>query len=151
MLELDVIHILLAEDNPTDVMLVELALKKHAIDCELLVMSDGAEVLRFFRDLDGDSILHAPDLVLLDLHLPKHDGREIIRRLRASERCSGTEVVVMSSSDSPKARADAEKHCARYFRKPSGIEAFMELGAIVKDALQKKPAWRFAKGDSDAA
>jgi CheY-like chemotaxis protein len=136
--------ILLAEDNPADVMLVEHALKVHRINCKLVVISDGAEALRFFRDLDENLSSDAPDLVLLDLHLPKHGGEEIIQRLRASERCSGTRVVVMSSSDSPNDRADAERHSARYFRKPSGLDAFLELGTVVKQALAEQPLARRA-------
>ena len=127
--------ILLAEDNPADVMLVEQALKDHAVNCKLLVMSDGAEALRFFRQLDLDSTMSVPDLVLLDLHLPKHDGEEIVRQIRGSECCAKTAVVVMSSSDSPKDKADALRYSARYFKKPSELEAFMKLGAIVKEAL----------------
>ena len=137
-------HILLAEDNPADVMLVEVALKEHAIDCELLVMRDGEEALRFFRQLDADPNAPAPDLVLLDLHLPKHDGEEVIRGLRRSACCAETPVVVMSSSDSPKDRADAARHSARYFRKPAGLEAFMELGAVVKQVLAEQPPARRA-------
>ncbi len=71
MSEPEVLSILLVEDNPADVMLVERALKEHAIKCKLRVLRDGAEVLRFFSGLDDDSISRAPDLVLLDLHLPK--------------------------------------------------------------------------------
>ena len=142
-----VTNILLAEDNPADVMLVEQALKEHAIDCKLVVMSDGAEALRFFRDLDADSSSDAPDLVLLDLHLPKHNGEEIIERLRTTERCSGTRVVVMSSSDSPKDRADAERNSARYFRKPSGLDAFMELGTVVEQELAEQILARRVSSD----
>ena len=136
-------RILLAEDNPADVMLIEQALQDHEIDCTLVVMSDGAEALQFFSDLDYDSSLDAPDLVLLDLHLPKRDGEEIFQRLRMSERCSETRVVVMSSSDSPRDRADAEGHRVRYFRKPSGLEEFLEIGTVVKQALSEQ---RVARG-----
>ncbi len=139
----EVPSILLAEDNPADVMLVEQALKEHAIKCKLLVLRDGAEALRFFRDLDDDSKSLAPDLVLLDLHLPKHDGDEIIRQVRGSQRCAETPVVVMSSSDSPQDRVDAERHSARYFRKPSGLDAFMELGTVIKQALADERRERF--------
>ena len=67
MSEPEVPSILLAEDNAADVMLVEQALKEHPIKCKLRVLRDGAEALRFFRDLDDDSKSRAPDLVLLDL------------------------------------------------------------------------------------
>lgn len=130
-----VIHILLAEDNPTDVMLVGRALEEHEVDCQILVIGDGAEALRFFRDLDHERSSRAPDLVLVDLHLPKHGGEEIVRELRANEGFANTPVVVMSSSDSPVDRAMAKTYSASYFRKPADLDAFMELGLLVKRAL----------------
>src|ERR1700752_2681783 len=134
-------HIFLAEDNPVDVMLVELALKEHGINCTLVVMNDGADAARFFRDLDGDSETEAPDLILLDLHLPKQDGDEILRQVRASERFAKTPIVVMSSSDSPQGRAGAKRYSARFFRKPLDLDAYMELGTIVKQELaEQSPA-----------
>lgn len=101
MSEPEVPSILLAEDNPADVMLVEQALKEHAITCKLRVLRDGAEALRFFRDLDDDSKSRAPD------RLPTP----------------------------PQDRADAESHSARYFRKPAGLDAFRELGTVIKQAI----------------
>ena len=133
-----VTRIVVAEDNPSDVFLIEAALKEHAIDCELVVVNDGAEALLFFRELAADGSSRAPDL-LLDLHLPKHDGTEIIREVRASARFSDMAVVVMSSSDSPGHRAEAENNSAHYFRKPSDLSAFMELGTVVKQALAREP------------
>ena len=129
--------ILLAEDNPADVMPVEHALKEHAVDCTLVVMRDGAEALRFFRDLDVDSNCTLQISSCLISICRSMDGEEIIRRVRASERCAGTRVVVMSSSDNPKDRVDA-RHSALYFRKPAGLDAFMELGTVVKQALAEE-------------
>ncbi len=134
MSEPEVLIILLAEDSPADVMLVQRVLNEHAIRGKLRVLRDGAGALRFFRDLDYDLILRAPYLVLFDLHLPKHDGYEIIREVRASQRCAETPVVVMSASGSPEDRADAESHSARYFRKPAGLDALMELVTVIKQA-----------------
>jgi CheY-like chemotaxis protein len=74
--------------------------------------------------------------LLLDLHLPKRDGEEVLRRLRASERCGQTPVVILTSSDSPIDRETAERNAAlHYFRKPSTLEQYMRLGDVVKDII----------------
>jgi len=131
-------QILLAEDKPADVHLVREALAEHAINCDLRIINDGAEVLHFIDQLDFDSKLSCPDLLLLDLHLPKHGGDEILRHLRASERCGQTPVVVLTSSDSPIDEQRAEKNAAlHYFRKPSTLSQFLVLGAIVKDVIHR--------------
>jgi CheY-like chemotaxis protein len=134
--------ILRAKDNPAVVMPVEYALKEHAINCKLLAMNDGAEALRFFRQLDLDSTTPVADLVLLNLHLPKDGDEEIVRQTGGSECCAKMAVVVMSSSNSPNDRRAAERNCAPYFQKPSGLEAFMELGTVVKQALAEQPLAR---------
>jgi len=92
-------HIILAEDNPADVELVRMALSEHDVNYEIRVISDGEQVLTFIDGLDLDSKLRCPDLLLLDLHLPKRGGTEILEHLRASKRCSQTPVVVFTSSD----------------------------------------------------
>jgi len=129
-------RIVLAEDNPADVGLVREALREHKIDCDLRVLSDGEEALAFIDQLDLDSQLPCPDLFLLDMHLPKHDGGEILRYFRASERCGQTPVVVLTSSDSMRDRENAEKNAAvHYFRKPLSLGQFMHLGSVVKEIM----------------
>lgn len=133
-------QIILAEDNPADVGLVREALMEYEVDCELRVISDGEEVFSFITGLDLDSKLPCPDLILLDLHLPKRDGNEVLRHLRASGRCGRTPVVVLTSSDATKDREEAQKNAAiHYFRKPSTLEQFMKLGQIVKEVIDRAP------------
>ena len=129
-------RIVLAEDNPADVRLVREALREHEVNCELHVLTDGEEVVSFITGLDLDSEHPCPDLLLLDMHLPKCDGDEVLKHLRASERCARTRVVVLTSSDAPSDHQSAEKNAAiHYFRKPSTLVQFMYLGQIVKDVL----------------
>ncbi len=94
-------QIVLAEDNPADVGLVRVALQTHGVHCDLHVIDDGEQALSFIERLDQDSRVPCPDLLLLDLHLPKHGGNEILKYLRASERCAQTPVVILTSSDAP--------------------------------------------------
>lgn len=129
-------QIVLAEDNPADVGLVLEAFREHQVHCTLRVLSDGQQVLAFIDSLESNNHLPCPDLLLLDLSLPKHDGREVLSYLRASERCGRTPVVVMTSSDWIEDRRTAEKHAAvHYFRKPSSLDEFLQLGTIVKDVI----------------
>ena len=131
-------YILLAEDNPADVELVRVSLENRSIDCGLHVVPDGQEVIEFLDRLDADSKLPCPSLLLLDLHLPKRDGAEIMRHLRASERCGRTAVVILTSSDSPRDMEYAERHAAlHYFRKPSSLGQFLALGDIVEGIVGK--------------
>jgi CheY-like chemotaxis protein len=130
-------QIVVAEDNHADIALVREALKTHGVDSELVVISDGAEVIRYFRGLDLNSHSLAPDLILLDMHLPKYDGEEILSALRSTERIAQTPVVVMTSSQAPEFEKVAQKHAAlHYFKKPTTWEQFSELGIIVRRLLE---------------
>ena len=139
-------YILLAEDNPADVMLVREALEDRAVDCDLHVIADGEQVVRFIEQIDSDQLLNCPHLVLLDLHLPKRDGGEILKSLRASERCGQTPVVILTSSGSPHDEENATRYAAlHYFRKPASLEQFMQLGDVVSGIIgpssRRKPSF----------
>jgi CheY-like chemotaxis protein len=128
------VNILLAEDNPGDVFLVRRALKEHHVDFELHVVRDGAEAIEFVQHM-GDSLGSPwPDVVLLDLNLPKVDGSEVLREFRKRPECVETPVVIVSSSNSQRDRAKvAAMGEVHYFRKPSELSEYMELGALVAE------------------
>lgn len=139
-------QIVVAEDNTGDIQLVREALKAQRIDGEVVVISDGAEVIRFFRALDQNSHSRVPDLVLLDMHLPKYDGEEILNALRSSERIAQTPVVVMTGSTVSEFEKVAQKHAALYyFKKPSTWEGYTQLGNVVRDILEKEKGMREAE------
>jgi DNA-binding response OmpR family regulator len=78
-----------------------------------------------------------PDLVLLDMNLPKKSGNEVLQYLRATERCRYAAVLIVSSSDTPRDRASVETFTvAGYFKKPSNYAEFMKLGSVVRDLLE---------------
>src|ERR1700724_3595225 len=113
-------EILLAEDNAADVALVRQALTRHQVDCVLRVMRDGEAAIQWIDRLDADPKVSPLDLLLLDMHLPKHDGEDILKRLRSTERYAQTPVIVMTSLNSSAVEAKAAKNAALvYFRKPS--------------------------------
>lgn len=129
--------ILVAEDNPADVYLIRAALQEHGIDLPLQVAADGREVLQIIYQLENTAESQL-NLIILDLNLPRHDGIEILQRLRGSERLGRVPVVVLTSSDSPRDRILAsELGAASYLRKPSSLEQFLGLGAVFKELLRR--------------
>lgn len=130
--------ILLAEDNPGDVFLVRRALEKQNLDVKLIVVEDGQAALHFMETADADDAADCPDLVLLDLNLPRATGNRVLTRIRQSPRCATTPIIIITSSDSP---LDKEKSASLgatgYFQKPADLAGFMQLGPIVRDALHK--------------
>lgn len=130
-------RILLAEDNAADVYLVREALAAYGVEHDLSVVDDGEKAIEFLALTDADAERPSPQLLLLDLNLPRRSGLEILRFLRASIRSAAIPVIVLTSSDSPQDRARvAELGVAHYFCKPSDFDAFMRLGAIVAEAVR---------------
>jgi len=131
------LQILLAEDNVGDVMLVQLALETHRIEHVLHIVKDGAEALAFLARMGKAGEPPCPDLMLLDLNLPKADGSEILSEFRKHAECNHVPVIVLTSSDSPKDRTRvAQLGVARYFKKPSDFDAFLQFGAIVREVVE---------------
>jgi CheY-like chemotaxis protein len=141
-------RILLAEDNPADVYLIREALREHGVECSMQVASDGKEVLGLIMDEGSEQAPEEFELIILDLNLPRHDGIEILERLRESTRLAHVPVVVLTSSDSPQDRLVATHLGARrYLRKPSSLEQFLYLGSVFKELLTEKPHSRGANNE----
>jgi DNA-binding response OmpR family regulator len=130
-------RVLLIEDNAADANLVEEALVEANLDCDLSIVRDGAQAIEFFERLDSGTLENSPDLVLLDLNLPKISGEAVLERVRLSPKYGAARVFVISSSDAPSDRERAMKLGAiDYFRKPSNLAQFMELGPRVRALLE---------------
>jgi CheY-like chemotaxis protein len=135
-------EILLAEDNPADVYLIREALNEFGVSCTIRTAADGRDALAM---LSSAGMSWNPDLIILDLNLPRHDGLEILRELRGMEATAKVPVVILTSSDSPRDRATAtELGATQYLRKPSNLEQFLQLGAVFKDLLALPPEHRAA-------
>ena len=121
--------ILIVEDNPDDETLVLRALRKSNIANEIVVVRDGAEALdRLFGEgpYEGRGMFK-PTVVLLDLKLPKIDGLEVLRRLRADDRTKGLSVVVLTSSDEQEDMVRSYALGANsYVRKPVEFGSFSD-------------------------
>jgi len=122
--------ILLVEDNPDDVDLTLRALKKSNITNEVLVVRDGVEALDYLFATGvhaGRDISVMPTVILLDLKLPKVDGLEVLRRLRADDRTKLLPVVILTSSTEEQDLIDGYKLGANsYIRKPVDFTQFTE-------------------------
>lgn len=130
------LNIFLAEDNRGDVLLVRRALDEHHIAHALYVARDGEEALAVVSTMGQPGHMRCPDLMLLDLNLPKVDGPEVLAQFRKHPACARTPVVVITSSDARCDRARmAALGIARYFRKPSDLDEFMQLGAVVRELV----------------
>ncbi len=114
--------LLLVDDNSKDELLTLRALKKCHLANEIVVVRDGAEALDYLfasGDYSGRDVEDLPMVVLLDLHLPKIDGLEVLRRIRADKRTRVLPVVILTSSDEEKDMVCGYKLGANsYVRKP---------------------------------
>ncbi|MGA8599188.1 MAG: response regulator [Bryobacteraceae bacterium] len=139
-------HIFMAEDNPADVYLIRHVLKESGIDFQLKVAADGKQALSFLCGEGAFDETSMPALILLDLNLPKHDGTEILERIRNDRTFALVPVIILTSSDSPKDRLIAtELGATCYLRKPSSLNEFMAVGAVIKEVLaaSSAPAAKF--------
>lgn len=129
--------ILLAEDNPADVYLLREALNTHGGNAvELTVVSDGEQALEYLQRKNRFAGSKMPDLIVLDLNLPKSEGSDVLRYIRGSSEIGGVPVVVLTSSNSPRDRSVVEKLGANlYITKPSDLDSFLALGRTLMSFL----------------
>jgi DNA-binding response OmpR family regulator len=109
------------------------------VDADIYVASDGQAAIVFIDSINAGEDTPCPDLVLLDMNLPKKNGNDVLKHLRSSNRCAQTLVLIVSSSHTPRDRAAiADYEVSGYFRKPSEYAEFMKLGPIVKRLLDDR-------------
>jgi two-component system, chemotaxis family, response regulator Rcp1 len=132
----DPICILLAEDNPADIYLIRRALAENNVSCLLQVVLDGNEALSLLRAEGKFAGAARPQLILLDLNLPRHDGMEILQHVRQDRQLAAVPVIVFTSSDSPADRLSAT-HLGvdRFIKKSSLLDEFMAVGAVIREVL----------------
>jgi two-component system, chemotaxis family, response regulator Rcp1 len=131
-------RLLVAEDNPTDVLLLKEAIEAYHVPIALYIVDDGAKALDFILKSEHDPEAPAAEIVLLDLNLPRRSGLEVLRRVRQSEKFKNVRVIVFTSSDSLSDRANvAALGVTRYFRKPSDYEEFLQIGKILQEVCEE--------------
>ncbi len=120
-------NILLVEDNPNDIELTRRALARHQIANELVVAHDGVEALDYLFGKEGETQRRLPAVVLLDLKLPRVDGIEVLREIRASGRTRFLPVVILTTSNEERDIVDGYSLGANsYICKPVDFEQFSE-------------------------
>ena len=128
------VEILLVEDNSGDVRLTEEALKENKMRNKLHVVGDGVEALAFLRQEGKYSDAPRPDLILLDLNLPKKDGREVLEDIKIDETLKRIPVIILTTSQ---AEEDVLKtynlHANCYITKPVELEQFIQVVKTIKD------------------
>ncbi len=122
--------ILLVEDNPGDVVLMREALREAKMHNTLHVAPDGQEALAFLRREGAYAAAPRPDLILLDLNLPRLNGHEVLAAIKDDPALRRIPVVMLTTSDAPSdVRAAYDRHVNSYITKPVDLEQFF---AVVK-------------------
>lgn len=127
---------LLAEDNRADALIVEEAISVYGLPIELHVVDDGEKAFQFINQAENDPQFPCPEVLLLDLNLPRRSGREVLERVRNSPLCKHIPVLIITSSNLAKDRKDISRLGAvGYFQKPASYEEFLKVGEALKTLL----------------
>lgn len=128
------IQILLVEDNPGDVRLTREALKDSKMHNTLHVASDGVEALRFLRGEGEHKGSPRPDIILLDLNLPRKDGREVLAEIKAYESLRRIPVVILTTSDDEHdILRSYDLHANCYITKPLDLRQFATIVKTIEN------------------
>lgn len=128
------IEVLLVEDNPGDVRLTREALKEGKVRNNLSVAPDGVEALAFLRRQGRYADAPRPDLILLDLNLPKKDGREVLEEIKADPALRTIPVVILTTSEAERDIARAyDLHANCYITKPVDLDQFITVVKSIED------------------
>jgi two-component system, chemotaxis family, response regulator Rcp1 len=138
------VEILLVEDNPSDVILTQIAMRECKIANQLQVASDGEQALRMLRGQGDSASRPRPDLILLDLNLPRMDGRELLAELKRDESLRTIPVVVLTTSDAERDVVESyELHANAYITKPIDMDQFVRVVRAIDEfwfAIVRLPA-----------
>ena len=124
----DLFTILLVEDNPADVRLTQEALKNGKVKHNLYVVTDGVEAMEFLRREGVYPDAPRPDIILLDLNMPRKDGREVLAEIRANPELTGIPVVILTTSqDEADILNTYDQFANGYIVKPVDLEQFFTI------------------------
>ncbi len=137
------IEVLLVEDNPGDAELTRIALQDSKISINLNVVEDGVEAMAFLRRQDNYARKPHPDIVLLDLNLPRKDGREVLAEIKSDDKLKRIPVVVLTTSQSEEDILKAYNLAANcYITKPVDFDQFVKIVQSIENfwfAIVKLP------------
>jgi CheY-like chemotaxis protein len=128
------IEVLLVEDDPGDVLLIREAFEHNKVHNNLNVVNDGEQALAFLRNEGEYADRLRPDLILLDLNLPRKDGREVLAEVKADERLRTIPVVVLTTSEAEEdVLRSYQLHANAYVTKPVDFERFVSIVQQIDD------------------
>ena len=128
------IEVLLVEDDPGDILMTREAFEEHKVHNRLTVVSDGAEALAYLRHEGSYAEAVRPDLVLLDLNLPRRDGREVLAEIKKDEDLHHIPVVVLTTSQADEdILCSYQLHANAYVTKPVDFDRFISVVRQIDD------------------
>ena len=131
--------IVVVEDSPADILLLRLALDEHGDEYEIEVLRDGEEALQFVAEQRANLRYRSPCVIVLDLHIPKHDGLTVLAAIKQEPAIEHIHVVALSSFASPHDEAEIHALGARmYCEKPLDLEGWHKLAGDIL-ALCREP------------
>ncbi len=121
-------QLLLVEDNPGDIRLMEEAVREGAMTSKMHVARDGEQAMAFLRQEGRYASSPRPDLILLDLNLPRKSGREVLTEIKREKRLCHIPVMILSTSTNPEDVSSAyDLHANCYLQKPGSLEELLDL------------------------
>lgn len=124
----DILQILLVEDNPGDIRLTQEALKEGTLKNNLSVVKDGVEAVEFLKRKGKYSGQPTPDIILLDLNLPRKDGREVLAEIKADENLKLIPVIILTTSDADQDILKSYRlHANCFITKPVDLDQFIYI------------------------
>ena len=130
---LDAITVLMVEDDPDDVYLTKEALRASQLRLNLHVVSDGVEAMQYLRAAHDDRGHRRPNLVLLDLNLPRMDGRDVLMEIKEDPTLTDIPVVILTTSHAEEdIAASYRQHANCYISKPVNIDQFRAVVASIE-------------------
>jgi len=133
---MDPVHILLVEDNEGDIVLTTEALEEGKVANSMSIVRDGWEAIQYLdqNEDEGYGDVTKPDLVLLDINLPKISGHEVLKHIKTTQELKQTPVVMLTtSSDEVDIRKSYNNHVNCYITKPVDVDSFIEAISTIED------------------
>ncbi len=131
---MDPIHILLIEDNEGDIVLTTEAFEEGKISNSMSIVKDGWEAIQYLDQNEGYEDAQRPDLVLLDINLPKVNGHEVLKHIKTSEKLKQIPVVMLTtSSDEVDIKKSYKNHVNCYITKPVDVDSFINAVSTIED------------------
>jgi len=128
------IEVLLVEDDPGEVLMTQEAFEEHKVGNRLHVVPDGVEALRFLRREDEFADAPRPHLILLDLNLPRKDGREVLEEIKSDDELAHIPVVVLTTSEAEEDVVRSYRlHANAYVPKPVDFDQFIQVVRKIDD------------------